>query len=170
MGHAPGPRVVPARAVLAGVALLVTLLPTACGSSLADADRPSATRARQTPAGDFCAAVAAGADAARPLATLVDRGGAVPRDQITEAAEQVRSANAEVLATAPGEIRDDVERSVTEADLQLDALEAAGGDAAAVARDAAARGQGDQDYPAAAARVRAYVGAHCGIDPRRLVG
>jgi hypothetical protein len=154
--------------VLAGVALLVTLLPTACGGSLADTDRPDPTHARPTPAGDFCAAVAAGADAARPLAALVDRGGSVPREQITEAAEHVRSTNAEVLATAPGEIRDDVERSVTEADLQLDALEAAGGDTAAVARDASARGQGGQDYAAAATRVRDYVGAHCGIDARRL--
>jgi hypothetical protein len=168
MGHAPGPRIVPARAVLTGVALLVTLLPTACGSSLADADRPDATRTRHTPAGDFCAAVMAGTDAARPLATLVDRGASVPRDQITEAAEHVRSANAEVLATAPGEIRDDVERSVTEADLQLDALEAAGGDTAAVDRDATARGQAGQDYAAAAGRVRDYVGNHCGIDARRL--
>jgi hypothetical protein len=168
MGHAPGPRVMPARSVLVGVT--TTLLLTACGSSLADADRPDATRAQRTPPGDFCAAVMAGADAARPLAALVDRGGSVPRDQITEAAEHLRTANAEVLATAPAEIRTDVERSVTEADLQLDALEAAGGDTAAVTRDATAREQDGQDYTAAASRVRDYVGTHCGIDARSLGG
>ena len=170
MGRAPGPRVVPVRLAVTGVILLVALLPTACGSSLADADRPDPARTRRTPPGDFCTAVQVVGDAARPLAALVDRGGAVPREQITEAAEHVRSANVDVLATAPGEIRADIERSVAEANLQLDALEATGGDTAAVARDASARGQNGPDYTAAATRVQDYVGAHCGTGARRVDG
>ena len=152
-------------------ALVSALLMAGCGSSLADADRPLPTRASHGPAGDFCAAVRAGADAARPLAALVDRGGAVPRDQIVDAAERVRTAYADVLATAPEEIRTDVEHTLAEADVQLDALEATGGDAAAVARDAGTRSrQAGEDYALAAARVRDYVGAHCGIDPGRFTG
>jgi hypothetical protein len=167
MSRAPGCPIVRARLVVAGAALVLT----GCGGSLADADRPDPTRARHAPPGDFCAAVLAGAEAARPLAALVERGGSVPREEITAAAEQVRSANADVLATAPGEIRADVEQSLAEADMQLDALEAAGGDAAAVARDAAARRtQVGQDYTAATARVRDYVSTHCGIASSRRVG
>jgi hypothetical protein len=144
------------------------LLLVACGGSLADADRPGPARSARTPPGDFCAAVQAGVAAARPLAALVERGDAVPREQIVEAAEQVRSANADVLATAPEEIRADVERSIAEADVQLDALEAAGGDAAAMARvGATTSGSAEQEYAVAARRVREYVGVHCRIDADR---
>ena len=87
----------------------------------------------------------------------------------TTAAETVRSAYAEVLATAPGEIRADVERSVAAVDLQLDALEAADGDTAAVAGDAELRGRlTAPEYVQAAERVRDYIGEHCGIDTRGL--
>jgi hypothetical protein len=156
--------------IVAGVLLAVgALLITGCGGSLADTDAPNASQARRVPPGDFCTAVRAGADATRPLAALVGRGGTVPRAQLSEAAAQVRSANADVLATAPGEIRAEVERSVAAVDLQLSALEAAEGDTGAVARDGALRSRlTAPEYTAATQRVREYVGSHCGIDGARL--
>ena len=152
------------------VALAVAaLLLTGCGGSLADADAPAPGRADRTPPGDFCGAVLAGTRAAQPLAALLTRGGTVARDELDTAAEAVRSAYADVLATAPGEVRADVERSVAAVNLQLDALEAAGGDTTAVTRDAQLRSRlTAPEYTEAAARVRSYVGEHCGIDGRGL--
>lgn len=152
------------------VALAVAaFLLTGCGGSLADTDAPAPARPDRTPPGDFCGAVLAGTRAAQPLAALLTRGGTVPRDELDTAAEAVRSAYAEVLATAPGEVRADVERSVAAVNLQLDALEAAGGDTTAVARDAQLRSKlTAPEYTEAAARVRGYVGEHCGIDGRGL--
>ena len=145
------------------------LLLAGCGGSLADADTPAPPRPDRTPPGDFCSAVLAGTRAAQPLATLLTRGGTVPRDQLTAAAEAVRSAYAEVLATAPGEVRSDVERSVAAVDLQLDALEAADGDTAAVAGNAELRSRlTAPEYVQASERVRDYIGEHCGIDTRGL--
>ena len=145
------------------------LLLAGCGGSLADADTPAPPRADRTRPGDFCSAVLAGTRAAQPLAALLTRGGTVPRDQLTTAAESVRSAYAEVLATAPGEIRADVERSVAAVDLQLDALEAADGDTAAVAGNAELRSRlTAPEYVQAAEQVRNYIGEHCGIDTRGL--
>ena len=152
------------------VALAVAaVLLTGCGGSLADADAPAPGRADRTPPGDFCGAVLAGTRAAQPLAALLTRGGTVARDELDTAAEAVRSAYADVLATAPGEVRADVERSVAAVNLQLDALEAAGGDTTAVARDAQLRSRlTAPEYTEAAARVRSYVSEHCGIDGRGL--
>ena len=145
------------------------LLLAGCGGSLADTDTPAPPRPDRTPPGDFCSAVLAGTRAAQPLATLLTRGGTVPRDQLTAAAEAVRSAYAEVLATAPGEVRSDVERSVAAVDLQLDALEAADGDTAAVAGNAELRSRlTAPEYVQASERVRDYIGEHCGIDTRGL--
>ena len=109
----------------------------------------------------------AGTRAAQPLAALLNRGGTVPRAELDSAAEAVRSAYADMVATAPGEIRADVERSVAAVDLQLDALEAAKGDTAAITRDAGLRDKvTSPEYTAAADRVRSYVGEHCGITSR----
>ena len=167
MGRAPRPRCVCAGFLLTTATLLVA----ACGGSLADADRPDPARSVRTAPGDFCAAVLAGAEAARPLAALVQRGDAVPREQLVEAAEQVRSANADVLATAPEEIREDVARSIAEANLQLDALEAAGGDPAGLPGAGATRSRSaEQDYAVATRRVREYVGVHCRTDADRRPG
>ena len=147
--------------------LAAAFLLAGCGGSLADADTPAPPRPDRTRPGDFCGAVLAGTRAAQPLAALLTRGGTVPRDQLTTAAETVRSAYAEVLATAPGEIRADVERSVAAVDLQLDALEAADGDTAAVADNAELRGRlTAPEYVQAAEQVRNYIGEHCGIDTR----
>ena len=149
--------------------LAAAFLLAGCGGSLADADTPAPPRPDRTRPGDFCGAVLAGTRAAQPLAALLTRGGTVPRDQLTTAAETVRSAYAEVLATAPGEIRADVERSVAAVDLQLDALEAADGDTAAVAGNAELRSRlTAPEYVQAAEQVRNYIGEHCGIDTRGL--
>jgi hypothetical protein len=153
--------------VMALVAAALVL--AGCGGSLADADTPASPRPDRSRPDDFCSAVLAGTRAAQPLATLLTRGGTVPRDQLTTAAEAVRSAYAEVLATAPGEIRADVERSVAAVDLQLDALEAANGDTAAVAGNAELRSRlTAPEYVQAAEQVRDYISEHCGIDTRGL--
>ncbi len=151
-----------------GVALAIAaLLLTGCGGSLADTDVPAPARADRTPPGDFCSAVLAGTRAAQPLAALLTSGGVVPRDQLSTAADAMRSAYADVLATAPEDVRADVERSVAAVNLQLDALEAAEGDTAAVARDAQLRSRlAAPEYTEAAERVRAYVDEHCGTDGR----
>jgi hypothetical protein len=147
------------------VAVLGALLLGGCGGSLADTDAPAPARPDRAQPGDFCGAVLAGSRAAQPLAALLTRGGTVSRAELDTAAEAVRSAYADVLATAPGEVRADVERSVAAVNLQLDALEAAGGDTAAVARDAELRSRlAAPEYTEAADRVRDYVSEHCGID------
>jgi hypothetical protein len=143
------------------------LLLAGCGGSLADADSPAPARRDRTPPSDFCGAVLAGTRAAQPLTALLNRGGTVPRAELDSAAEAVRSAYADMVATAPGEIRADVERSVAAVDLQLDALEAAKGDTAAITRDAGLRDKlTSPEYTEAADRVRSYVGEHCGITSR----
>jgi hypothetical protein len=148
--------------------VVATLLLAACGGSLADTDSP-APRVDRTPTGDFCGAVRTGTRAAQPLTALLTRGGTVPRDELATATAAVRSAYSDVLATAPGEVRADVERSVAAVNLQLDALEAAGGDTTAITRDPQLRSRLDApEYTEAAERVRSYVGEHCGIDGRGL--
>jgi hypothetical protein len=149
------------------LALAAALLLTGCGGSLADTDAPAPARPDRTPPGDFCGAVLAGTRAVQPLTALLTRGGTVSPEQLDTAAAAVRSAYADVLATAPGEVRADVERSVAAVNLQLDALEAAGGDAAAVARDEQLRRRlAAPEYTEATERVRTYVDEHCGIDGR----
>jgi hypothetical protein len=151
------------------VVVAAALLLTGCGGSLADADAPGPARPDRTPPGDFCGAVLAGTRATQPLVALLTRGGTVPRDQLDPAAAAVRSAYADVLATAPGEIRTDVERAVAAMNTQLDALDAAGGDTTAVARDVQLRSRlTAPEYTEAADRVRSYIGEHCGIDGRGL--
>ena len=145
------------------------LLLTGCGGSLADADSPAPARPDRTAPGDFCGAVQAASRAAQPLTALLTRGGTVPREELDPAAAAVRSAYADVLATAPGDVRADVELSVSAVTLQLDALEAAGGDTAAVTRDPQLRSRlSAPEYTEAAERVRTYVGEHCGVAGRGL--
>jgi hypothetical protein len=154
---------------LAAVLAVAALLLGGCGGSLADADAPRPSRAQRPPPGDFCTAVKAGAAATRPLAALVAQGGVVPRERLAAAAAKVRAANADVLATAPGEIRPDVERSVALVEMQIAALEAADGDTGAVAGDAAMRSTvAAPEYTGASRRVREYVDTHCGVDVGRL--
>jgi hypothetical protein len=166
--HHPAVRAPDRTAVRANAVLAALLLLAGCGGSLADLDRPGPARARTAPA-DFCAAVLAGAAAARPVAVLVARTDPAARQELGAAAENARRAYADVLATAPEDIRPDVERAVAAADLQLDVLEGTGGDAGALARDAAVRRTlATQEYVVATQRVTDYVATHCGVDLRRL--
>jgi len=146
----------------AAAALAVVLAAGCGGGSVADTDTPAPTRAQHQPSDAFCAAVTANAEAARPLVSLSARGGRVA--DIRNVADAVRSTNLDVLATAPAEIRAAVERTVDVANLQLDALEAAGGDLTAAARDGTLTARVNAPESVDAARkVRAYVERNCGV-------
>ena len=105
---------------------------------MADADRPIRARATAGPLTPFCAAAQHNAEALRPLNGFAQRG-SVPPDQLERTVDAVRHSGIELLAAAPSDIRADVQIVVDALDAQLDALERASGDIAAVARDPAAR-------------------------------
>ncbi|MGH3565401.1 MAG: hypothetical protein ACRDRH_05110 [Pseudonocardia sp.] len=147
-------------AMLAGLILIA-----GCGGSVADSDSLGPSRSTAASAGGFCAAVRANSDAARPLAGLAD-GDAAP-DGFPAVAAEVRRTGADVLTAAPAEIRADVERSVEATNLQLDALEAAGGDPVAAARNTDLTDRlTSAEYTEAGQRVRAYVARTCGTGGR----
>ena len=155
------------RVALLTCAVAVLAAAAGCGGSLADTDRTEPTRARPAPASDFCGAVRANTEAARPLGVLIGRGGAVAPDELARAVDAVRRTNADVLATAPGEVRTDVERAVEVAELELDTLVRHGGDVAAAARDPDLRARtAAPEYSGSAERMRAYIERTCGFDPR----
>lgn len=138
--------------VLAALALV-----TGCGGSLADTDTRAPGPAPEPPASDFCTAVQAATDAVRPLNAQLARGGA-SAERLQGLIEPVRRANLEVVRTAPGEMRIDVERSVEASTIQLDALARDGQDAV----DAELRARlDDPQYTDAAERVREYVTTNC---------
>lgn len=150
-----------ARGAVPAAALAVVALAAGCGGSVTDADAAPRTRASVPPQTPFCAAAKANADAIPPLNALITRGDP-PAAQLAEAVDTVRRAGADLLATAPSEIRDDVERRVRSIDVQLDALVASGGDGAAVNRDPAVAAQaGSPELVAAGERVTAYVTRTC---------
>lgn len=131
-----------------------------CSGSVADADSDERRGPRTTaaPASDFCRAVEANSDAARPLSGMIARGSG-PTPELLALVEEVRRTNVLVVSTAPGEIRADVERSVQVSTLQLDAL-AAGG--AAAARDPELRAALESDeFVGASERVRDHVAENC---------
>jgi hypothetical protein len=141
------------------VVATATLLLSACSGSIADSDRPAPPRADRAPGNPFCAAVEANSAATRPLSGLRAGSGA----EFATLAAEVRRTNTDVLATAPGEIRADVEIALAVAELQLTALEASGGDPAAAARDPELSERiAAPDYTSARQRVQDYVEANCG--------
>ncbi|MBW0114629.1 hypothetical protein [Pseudonocardia abyssalis] len=147
------------RARLLPAALLVLAL-AGCGGSVADRDRPDPARERAAPASPFCAAVLTTNTALAPLSSPTAQG--IPAEQLTNTAEAVRAGTAQLLDTAPEEIRADVERYVRVVDLQLDALVANGGDSAALAGDAEFTAQVDTpENTTASQRVRDYVARNC---------
>lgn len=150
------------RGGVAAVAAVGTL--AACGSSVADADSTGAvrtTRAVSGPATRFCAAVSANADAIRPLGSLAANG-TLTADQLRSTVAAARASGADLIDTAPADIRPDVQRTVEALNLQLTALVAAGGDLRAAARDPAVAAQlGSPDLAAASQRVSGYVGQNC---------
>ena len=137
-----------------------------CGGSVADADTRGAARPTTRPAAaeaaPFCAAVKVNADAIRPLNGL-SLNTPVAADQLTAAVQAARLSGTVLLDAAPTVIRPDVQRTVEVLDTQLNALLAAGGDAAAVARDPAVAAQANSpEVTAAGRRVATYVNQNCG--------
>jgi hypothetical protein len=142
---------------LAGLAVLALL--TGCSGSVADADDgPRPRRTQAVHASGFCIAVQANTAAARPLRGLVARGSG-PTDELVGLVTEVRRTNIDLVATAPGEIRSDVERAVQVSNLQLDALEA-GGTAAARNPELVARLE-SPEFVSAGERVESYVAENC---------
>jgi hypothetical protein len=133
----------------------------ACGSSVADADRPAPSTSTTTALTPFCAAARDNADALRPLNGFAQRG-SVPPDQLQSTVDAVRHSGIALIAAAPSEIRADVQIVVDALDAQLDALVRAKGDIAAVARDPAASATAAATGAAAASqRVSAYITRTC---------
>lgn len=144
----------PLAALVSGVVL------TGCGGSVADADAPTRTRTATAPASPFCAAVRANSDAIRPLNELTRTGGTA-RDLATTV-ETVRFTGIDLVSASPAELAADVRRTVDAVNLQLDALVAAGGDAAAAGRDPAlVTALGAPELAAANRRVSAFVTENC---------
>jgi hypothetical protein len=88
--------------------------------------------------------------------------GSVPPEQLERTVNAVRNSGIELIAAAPSDIRADVQIVVDALDAQLDALERAKGDIAAVAQDpaasATAAASGATD---ASQRVSAYITRTC---------
>ena len=134
---------------------------TACGGSVADADRPVPTTRGATPLTPFCAAAQHNAEALRPLNGFAQRG-SVPPEQLERTVDAVRNSGIELIAAAPSDIRADVQIVVDALDAQLDALERAKGDIAAVAQDPAASATAAASGATAASqRVSAYITRTC---------
>jgi hypothetical protein len=146
----------------AAVTVLSSSLLVACGGSVADADsdgRLVPTRSSGPPS-PFCAAARANAEAIRPLNAMAG-GGARP-ESLGNTVDEVRRTGAELLRVAPDEIRTDVERTVLAVNLQLDALVANGGDAAAIARDPELVARlSSPELTGAGERYRTYVNRTC---------
>ncbi|MHA6793656.1 hypothetical protein ACVGVM_09090 [Pseudonocardia bannensis] len=110
---------------------------TGCGGSTTESDDPSADTAATSAASDagspFCVAVKANMDAGQVLATLAQSGGA-PAEEFGNVADTVRRTNQEVVGAAPTDLRADFETLSGLADLQLEILEANGGDPASLGR------------------------------------
>ncbi|GEL20659.1 hypothetical protein [Pseudonocardia asaccharolytica] len=141
-------------------ALLTPILVAAgaCGGSAGD-DLPAA--ASPVSAGSpFCAAVQANVDAARPLAMLA---AGTPVAGLGDVADSVRRTNQQVIDAAPPQIRADFEHAAQIAELQLRALETAGGDPAAIGTDPElARRASDPAFAEASRRLQAFIDEHCG--------
>ena len=149
------------RAAWSAAALVLGVLVAGCGGSVADSDAPIRTRANSAPSSPFCSAVRANSDAIRPLNDLA-RTGAPARD-LAATIDTVRFTGANLVNTAPADLRTDVQRTVDAVNLQLDALIAAGGNAATAGRDPdLAAKLNAPELAAATRRVSAYVTQNCG--------
>jgi hypothetical protein len=152
-----------ARGAVAACAAVVCALVAACGGSVADSDFREA-RAAATPApaaSPFCAASRASSAAIGPLNALVGRGD-VNANELARAVDDVRRAETDLLSTAPGDIRADVQTTVDAVDAQLDALLAHGGDSTAVSADPTLRSRlAAPELTAANQRLTAYLTRTC---------
>ena len=162
MGVASAPA---ARSWLGHLILLIILV-TGCGRSVADADTTGTVASQpagSTRAAGFCAAVRANADAIRPLNQLTLTGPIhATGDGLTGAVEAARISGTVLVDAAPGDIRAAVVRTVAAMNSELNALLAAGGDAAKAARDPAVAAELNSAEVAAASRqVSTYVNQNC---------
>ncbi len=144
-------RIVPmlvAGAVLAG-----------CGSSITDVTTRSAGPTQARAVTPFCDAVERSQTAAEPLS----RGRIGARvDDVAEVADQIRSANQQVSALAPPELRADADRVTGVVDRQLRLLVDSGGDTMVLSRDPdLERATSDPEYTAASRRLADYVRGTC---------
>jgi hypothetical protein len=142
------------RALLAATA--VALL-AGCGTSVADADVAAATTSPTSVPSPFCAAARAHADALRPLALLAQRGDARP-GELAAVVAAVRSADADLVTSAPGDALGLVQHYVDLLNTQIDALVRAGGDGSDPAVTAASASRDAQDT---AQQVTSYIMRRC---------
>jgi hypothetical protein len=153
-----------ARAAAAACVAALCAVVTACGGSVADTDlreARAATATRAPAASPFCAASRASSAAIGPLNALVGRGQVNPAD-LAQAVDAVRRAEADLLSTAPPEVRADVQTTVDAVDAQLDALVRHGGDGAATNADPALTARlGAPELAAANQRLTAYLTRTC---------
>lgn len=147
-----------ARGLLAAT-LMIAL--AGCGGSVADRDRPAPRVEEPEPPSPFCAAIFASSEALTPLNALA-AGGSIPPDQLDTTVEQVRTANSDLLAATPTDIRTDVQTYVRIIELQLDAVVAGGGAADALAPGTPLAAQINTPENADAnERLREYVTRSC---------
>lgn len=148
------------RLVFLAAAATVTV---GCGGSVADADSPLPTRSAPVTQSVFCQAVQANNEALRPLNAVPPRG-SVKAEDLRVTADAVRRSGTDLISVSPSDIRKDVQRYVDTMNLQIDALVAAGGSAAALSPELAARINSPESL-SANQRVQAYVTKACGRTP-----
>lgn len=134
-----------------------------CGGSVADRDRDRAGQvAEPEPPSPFCAAIVATSEALTPLSALT-AGGTIPPEELGPTVEEVRSANSDLLATAPADVRTDVQTYVRIIEMQLDAVVDSGGAADALAPGSPLAEQiNTPENSQANERLQAFVGRECG--------
>lgn len=153
----------PVRRMALFATMAALALVAGCGDSLAtrssdySSDSTPTTEARAS--SPFCEAVENSRRATEPVAAL---GVGQQLGDVGQVAADVRTANQQVTALAPQEIRADFERTTALVEQQLQLLEANGGDTLAVARDPAiSQARTDPEYTAANSRVTDYVRRTC---------
>ena len=130
-----------------------------CGSSITDVTTRSTGPTQVRAVSPFCDAVERSQTAAAPISR--SRIG-TRVDDVDAVAEQIRSANQQVSALAPPELRADADRVTGVVDRQLRLLVDSGGDTLALARDPdLQRVTSDPEYAAASRRLGDYVRSTC---------
>lgn len=139
--------------------LLTGAVLTGCGSSITDVTPRSAAPTQARPVSPFCDAV----ERSQAASESVSRGRIGARvDDVDDVADQVRSANQQVSALAPPELRADADRVTGVVDRQLRLLVDSGGDTLVLSNDAElSRATSDPEYAAASRRLGDYVRSTC---------
>lgn len=139
--------------------LLAVAVVAGCGSSITETTTRSTGPTQARAVSPFCDAVERSQAAAEP----VSRGRIGARvEDVGEIADEVRSANQQVSALAPQELRADADRVTGVVDRQLRLLVDSGGDTMVLARDPELeRATTDPAYAAATRRLGDYVRSTC---------